>query len=429
MKDISNKMEVSTGTILLPPCRICGDVSSGFHYGANTCEACKGFFRRALKRETCFVCSKNKNCDIAGSNRNLCGYCRYQRCVQAGMSKTAIKTGRYTHAKRTQNILEIKRMQVTTVEGKQPRNLSTKIRNSPEPSALPENVPAGENLDDIIEQLVEAHDNTILVTTRIDESFLEERTRLHSDLLKLKQETFGKLRTLPPDEHEEILRSTGIDVDNRKKTAVCHCAHVERWIKNWVKFVKKLPGFTEIPMEDQLALLINTRVEFWLLGAYRGYNTQLETAIMPNGICYHKEELRMIYTDEYIELIFHLADVLKKSTLSPEEIIFVKAICLTSTDRFPLKSRERVEKVQALMISCLQHLIRRNHPPHRWAVVMGCAFNMLTTVREIGHAYIMFAGKNGMRKIHMYKENVIREIISGGGDGGVASFGNLEDLL
>lgn len=25
----------------LPPCRICGDRASGFHYGANTCEACK----------------------------------------------------------------------------------------------------------------------------------------------------------------------------------------------------------------------------------------------------------------------------------------------------------------------------------------------------------------------------------------------------
>ena len=27
--------------ILLPPCRVCGDKASGFHYGANTCEACK----------------------------------------------------------------------------------------------------------------------------------------------------------------------------------------------------------------------------------------------------------------------------------------------------------------------------------------------------------------------------------------------------
>lgn len=26
---------------MLPPCRICGEKASGFHYGVNTCEACK----------------------------------------------------------------------------------------------------------------------------------------------------------------------------------------------------------------------------------------------------------------------------------------------------------------------------------------------------------------------------------------------------
>ena len=26
---------------MLPPCRVCGEKASGFHYGANTCEACK----------------------------------------------------------------------------------------------------------------------------------------------------------------------------------------------------------------------------------------------------------------------------------------------------------------------------------------------------------------------------------------------------
>lgn len=28
-------------TLWLPPCRVCGDKASGFHYGVNTCEACK----------------------------------------------------------------------------------------------------------------------------------------------------------------------------------------------------------------------------------------------------------------------------------------------------------------------------------------------------------------------------------------------------
>ena len=26
---------------ILPPCRVCGNKASGFHYGVNTCEGCK----------------------------------------------------------------------------------------------------------------------------------------------------------------------------------------------------------------------------------------------------------------------------------------------------------------------------------------------------------------------------------------------------
>jgi len=26
---------------MLPPCRVCSEKASGFHYGVNTCEACK----------------------------------------------------------------------------------------------------------------------------------------------------------------------------------------------------------------------------------------------------------------------------------------------------------------------------------------------------------------------------------------------------
>ncbi|KAL8573891.1 hypothetical protein ACOMHN_029339 [Nucella lapillus] len=91
----------------LPPCRICADAASGFHYGVNSCEACKRFFRRALKRTRHFKCKGKKNCVIKGKKSNICGYCRYSRCLATGMSKTAIKTGRYTHQKRAQDSQEV----------------------------------------------------------------------------------------------------------------------------------------------------------------------------------------------------------------------------------------------------------------------------------------------------------------------------------
>ena len=36
-----NTEQSTEGAPYLPPCRVCGEKASGFHYGANTCEACK----------------------------------------------------------------------------------------------------------------------------------------------------------------------------------------------------------------------------------------------------------------------------------------------------------------------------------------------------------------------------------------------------
>ncbi|XP_063446105.1 uncharacterized protein LOC134725831 [Mytilus trossulus] len=78
-------------------CLVCGDRSSGIHYGVLACEGCKGFFRRALQdigdpaRKRCFY---GKNCQITVLTRNRCQYCRLQKCLQLGMSRSAAKLGR-----------------------------------------------------------------------------------------------------------------------------------------------------------------------------------------------------------------------------------------------------------------------------------------------------------------------------------------------
>ncbi|XP_052797497.1 nuclear receptor subfamily 1 group D member 2-like [Mya arenaria] len=96
---------------LLPPCRVCGDRASGFHYGVNTCEACKGFFRRSICKTEPYACSSSQNCLLVPGKRTACSYCRFQRCLEVGMSKGAIKTGRYTHELRSKNIIEVKRLE------------------------------------------------------------------------------------------------------------------------------------------------------------------------------------------------------------------------------------------------------------------------------------------------------------------------------
>lgn len=66
---------------------MCGDKSSGVHYGVITCEGCKGFFRRSQSSVVNYQCPRNKNCVVDRVNRNRCQYCRLQKCLRLGMSR------------------------------------------------------------------------------------------------------------------------------------------------------------------------------------------------------------------------------------------------------------------------------------------------------------------------------------------------------
>ena len=43
--------------VMLPPCRICSEKASGFHYGVNTCEACKVGVCRSSRQLNILYCS------------------------------------------------------------------------------------------------------------------------------------------------------------------------------------------------------------------------------------------------------------------------------------------------------------------------------------------------------------------------------------
>lgn len=83
--------DTHSGNVSLDPkkniefCVVCGDKASGRHYGAISCEGCKGFFKRSVRKKLNYICRANRDCVVTKHHRNRCQYCRLQKCVQMGM--------------------------------------------------------------------------------------------------------------------------------------------------------------------------------------------------------------------------------------------------------------------------------------------------------------------------------------------------------
>ncbi|XP_036186106.1 nuclear receptor subfamily 4 group A member 3 isoform X4 [Myotis myotis] len=73
-------------------CAVCGDNAACQHYGVRTCEGCKGFFKRTVQKNAKYVCLANKNCPVDKRRRNRCQYCRFQKCLSVGMVKEVVRT-------------------------------------------------------------------------------------------------------------------------------------------------------------------------------------------------------------------------------------------------------------------------------------------------------------------------------------------------
>ncbi|XP_068882406.1 nuclear receptor ROR-alpha isoform X8 [Aphelocoma coerulescens] len=166
---ISVTKKTHTSQIEIIPCKICGDKSSGIHYGVITCEGCKdisvthtvtvlqilgqsskshscagyavnclslrkqkryremicfkhttknllsafsrgrGFFRRSQQSNATYSCPRQKNCLIDRTSRNRCQHCRLQKCLAVGMSRDAVKFGRMSKKQRDSLYAEVQK--------------------------------------------------------------------------------------------------------------------------------------------------------------------------------------------------------------------------------------------------------------------------------------------------------------------------------
>jgi len=83
-------------------CVVCGDKSSGKHYGQYSCEGCKSFFKRSVRRSLTYTCRATRNCPVDQHHRNQCQYCRFRKCLKAGMKREGKSTCSWYNAPKSE---------------------------------------------------------------------------------------------------------------------------------------------------------------------------------------------------------------------------------------------------------------------------------------------------------------------------------------
>ncbi|CAD5118976.1 DgyrCDS7639 [Dimorphilus gyrociliatus] len=201
-----------------------------FHYGCYTCEACKVFFRRSLKSSIDYECvTKRKVCTPAPDFRFQCRACRFKKCLDIGMSRHAIRTGRYT--KRIHNRNKI---------------LLTRIENSKK--TVPYLINHTDSQDLIIQCMNIFHDAVKIDWSKEISDF---QTKFRNASAVCEDGIF------PKNDYMEIFQVSGLEIDYRKSFMSILNSVMEISSTRFINAVSKIPGLKELSDEKFFHLLIS----------------------------------------------------------------------------------------------------------------------------------------------------------------------------
>ncbi|XP_027700065.1 vitamin D3 receptor [Vombatus ursinus] len=345
-------------------CGVCGDRATGFHFNAMTCEGCKGFFRRSMKRKALFTCPFNGDCRITKDNRRHCQACRLKRCVDIGMMKEFILTDE-----------EVQRKREMILKRKEEEALKDSLRPK-----------LSEEQQHIITTLLDAHHKTYDPTYSDFSQFRppvrgEEGGGIHpsKSSSELTPSFSGDSLTsdnyiTSPDTMEpfsnlvlnEDSKDPSVTLDLSQLSMLPHLADLVSYsIQKVIGFAKMIPGFRDLTSEDQIVLLKSSAIEVIMLRSNQSFiMDDMSWTCGSQEYKYRASDVTKAgHSLELIEPLIKFQIGLKKLNLHEEEHVLLMAICIVSPDRPGVQDAALVEAIQDRLSNTLQTYIRCRHPP------------------------------------------------------------------
>lgn len=240
---ITQTTDLLNGRVIPTPasqlCAVCGDTAACQHYGVRTCEGCKGFFKRTVQKGSKYVCLADKNCPVDKRRRNRCQFCRFQKCLVVGMVKEVVRTD--------------------SLKGRRGR-LPSKPKS---PQESPPSPPVS-----LITALVRSHVDTTPDPSCLDYSLYREPNQEASPVVMSEAEKVQQFYNL---------LTTSVDVIRQ--------------------FAEKIPGYSELLVDDQELLLQSASLELFVLRL--SYRARIDDTKMTfcNGIVLHRSQCQRSFGD------------------------------------------------------------------------------------------------------------------------------------
>uniref|UniRef100_A0A8C2ADU1 RAR-related orphan receptor C a n=1 Tax=Cyprinus carpio TaxID=7962 RepID=A0A8C2ADU1_CYPCA len=370
------------------PCKICGDKSSGIHYGVITCEGCKGFFRRSQQNNAMYSCSRQRNCLIDRTNRNRCQHCRLQKCLALGMSRDAVKFGRMSKKQRDSLYAEVQKHQQSQeraggngVPGHAGSSgSSSSSQSSPEP-----NRQEFSDMTHIKHEYQTLHETGLYTRSLLNPPegcSLMEIERITQNVVKSHIET-SQYST------EELKRFAWtlytpeeIRVYQNKSTEMMwqQCAvYITNAIQYVVEFAKRISGFMDLCQNDQIILLKAGCLDVLLIRMCRAYNP-INNTLLFDGKFASPQLFKALGCDDLVGAVFEMAKTLSRLQLSEEEMALFTATVLLSPDRPWLTDAQKVQKLQEKVYVALQHCLHKSGAPEEKLAKMVSKLPMMKSI-------------------------------------------------
>ncbi|KAJ8352863.1 hypothetical protein SKAU_G00243390 [Synaphobranchus kaupii] len=321
-------------------CQVCGDRATGYHFNALSCEGCKGFFRRAMKRPAKFSCPFQNCCSITKSNRRQCQACRLRKCRETGMLKELIMSDEEVEKRR--RLIRVKKTPV-------------------EPAFL---TPQQE---EIIQELLEAQRRTFDITFSCFKHFrpLDRTLAPMAKYLHTPPETMPGCRNCPASPSSSSSSSSSEQGGRQDKTfsTLPHIADLSTYmIQHIIDFAKILPSFRELSMEDQISLLKGATFEVSQIRFNMLFNVQKSIwECGPFTYCMD-DAARAGFQRHLLDPLMKFHYALRKLELNESEYALMQAISLFSPDRPGVTQHGMIDRHQETFALTLKTYIDTKRP-------------------------------------------------------------------